>query len=220
VKLPGDPPALVERRRLVARETRPLLLVEQFLRLDLVVLAQPHKVADHEHEGIGDRGPAEDQEAFLRVGQDADLDDPDDRDDHPEREPPRQPHHRGGDRRVGPDHCGSRRLHRHQGDRGVADQADEDELELVVLGIEDQLDRDQRRQGAAAEQSHQAVAHERRGGRPDQPRDQDQDHRDDGPDPQPLRRLAVRPHPVAQQHDPMRSVGLVVGAEDLHRRRL
>jgi hypothetical protein len=198
VKLTRDPPALVERRRLVARQPRPLLLVEQRLRLDLVVLAQPHKVADHEHEGVGDRGPGEDQEAFARGCEDADLDDPDDRDDHPEREPPRQPHHRRGDRRVGPDHRGPRGLHRDQGDRGVADQADEDELEPVVLGVPDQLDRDQRRQRAAAEERHQPVAAERRGRRADQARDQDQDHRDDRPDPHPRRGLAVLPQPIAE----------------------
>ncbi len=44
VELARDPAALVERRRLVARQPRPLLLVEQFLRLDLVVLAQPQQV--------------------------------------------------------------------------------------------------------------------------------------------------------------------------------
>ena len=220
VELARDPAALVERRRLVARQPRPLLLVEQFLRLDLVVLAEPQQVADDEHEDVGDVGPGEDQEAFARGREDADVDDRDDRDDRRERQPFRQPDHRRGDRRVGAEHRGAGRLHRHQRDRGVAEQADEDELGAVVLGVEEELDRDQDRDRAAAEEGDQAFAAERRGRGADQARDQDQDHRDDRPDPHPLRRLAVRREPVAQEHDPLRAVRLVVGAEDLHAHRL
>ena len=66
VELPRDPAALVERRRLVARQPRPLLLLEQCLRLDLVVLGEPQQVSDHEHEDVGDVGPGEDEEAFAR----------------------------------------------------------------------------------------------------------------------------------------------------------
>jgi len=44
VELAGDPAALVEGCRLVARQSRPLLLLEQFARLDLALLAQPQQV--------------------------------------------------------------------------------------------------------------------------------------------------------------------------------